>query len=492
MPTQSPPPPAAAPPDEQGETPPAAPAEAYRRLREAAVSEKVEVLIDLIEGHPDGRLVLPKQDDNEATLAEINLSVEALGSRLSPDRAAGAPWWNDAKNAFSLHGADLRGAVLRGAILRGVDLREANLRGATLGGADLRGALMENADLREADLVNARLDEAQLGGANLDKALLENAGLHQAYLRFARLQYAALDDANLHEADLWGVDLEGASLRGADLRGALLHEANVQDADLAGSDLRDADLREAVLREADLREADLRGADLDGADLRRAVLQGARLQGLLLTGCTLEHVHLSEAQLSETRLNQRQIGGALGEELNYEYEAASSGYLALEKAFSDFGNPDAARWAYIKKRTMQKLAARQNAREAAGRRDWGTALRNGLSYAQAKFVEQICGYGESIPRTLASIFVVYVVFVVLYGLTGSVVRAPGEVISLWPLGELADLATFGLITMTAPEGPQQRLHPNGDLALLLTSLQTLITIGLTGLLGYVLGNRIHK
>ncbi|PSQ91696.1 MAG: hypothetical protein BRD52_07325 [Bacteroidetes bacterium SW_4_67_19] len=468
--------------------------EAHRRLREAVPDDKPALVMELIERHPEGRLVLPKQGGQGAALAEVNLSTEALGPHLSAEHAADAPWWNDEQGALRLYGADLEGAMLRGAVLRDADLRDANLRGATLGGADLRGALLENADLREADLASARLDEAQLGGARLDMALLENAVLHRVYLRFAHVQYAALDQADLREADLWGVDLEGASLRYTDLREALLHEANVQDVDLTGSDLRDADLRAAVLREADLRETDLRGAKLDGADFQRAVLQGTRLQSLLLTGCTIKHVYLSEARLAGTRLNQRQIGGALGEELDGEYEAASSGYLALEQAFSDFGAPDASRWAYIKKRRMQKLTARQNARRAAGRRDWRTAASNGLSYAQAKLAEWVCNYGESIPRTIASIFAVYVVFVVLYGLTGSVVRAgPGaEVVHFLPLSNFDDLATFGLITMTAPEGPQVSLHPNGTFAHLLTSLHTLITIGLTGLLGYVLGNRIHK
>lgn len=493
MPLQQP----SAPPGEQRDgapSPTGASSDAYARLRDAGTSGKVDVLLDLIEAHADGRLVLPKRSGHEADLTNVNLSTEALGPRLSSDRAAGAPWWNVEENAFCLHGADLEGAMLRGAVLRGVDLREANLRGATLGGADLRGALMENADLSQADLVSTRLDEAQLGGANLDKALLENASLRATYLRFARLQYAALDEANLHSADLWGADLEGASLMNSDLREALLHETNAQDANLSEADLREADLRDAVLREAILREADLRGTDLDGADLQRAVLQRARLQGLLLTGCTLEHIHLSEAQLAKTRLYQRQVGGALGEELDHEYEAASSGYLALEQAFSDFGDPDAARWAYIKKRTMQKLTARQYAREAAGRGDWGTAVRNGLSYMQAKIVELICGYGESIPRTLASIFVVFAVFTVIYGLTGSVVRAEAmsQPLSLWPMSDLVDVATFGLVTMTSATGPEVSLHPSGDVAQTLASLHTLITIGLTGLLGYVLGNRIHK
>ena len=39
----------------------------------------------------------------------------------------------------------------------------------------------------------------------------------------------------------------------------------------------------------------------------------------------------------------------------------------------DLGNPQAASWAYRRKRRMEKLAAREQGRVAVGRREWGAA-----------------------------------------------------------------------------------------------------------------------
>ena len=99
--------------------------EAHRCLREAVPDDKPALVMDLIERHPEGRLVLPKQGERGAALAEVNLSTEALEPHLSAEHAADPPWWNDEQGALRLYGADLEGAVLRG--------------------ADLRGALLENA-----------------------------------------------------------------------------------------------------------------------------------------------------------------------------------------------------------------------------------------------------------------------------------------------------------------------------------------------------------
>lgn len=471
----------------------ALPLPVYEQLAGATSVQRRALVLQLIEEQPEGRLSLPRHEGKRATLDDIDLRPSELRARRHTTIEAPA-WWSDDLDAPTLREADLRGASLRGANLEGVDLRGANLQDASLGNANLRGARLGNADLRGADLADADFEGANLGETRLQGALLEQANLRGASLRFAELQHSALDGADLQGADLWGVHLEGAFLEAANLQDTQLREAHLEGATLTNADLRRSDLRTACFEDADLTGVDLRGAEVAEASFRNAVLQRARLQAMVLTDCDVTHVHLSGAWLNKTRLDKDQLGGALGEERAGDYEQAAAGYLALEQNFEDLGDPDAARSAYLRRRRMQKRLARRRSAEAFRAQRWRTALTQLGEYVRLQFVEWLCDYGESIPRTLVSILVLYVIFTIIYGLTGSVVRASGAgaVVGLWPLSDLIDLMTFSLITMTAPEGPQVALHPANDIAHVFTSLQTLLTVVLAGLLGYVLGNRIHQ
>jgi hypothetical protein len=82
----------------------------------------------------------------------------------------------------------------------------------------------------------------------------------------------------------------------------------------------------------------------------------------------------------------------------------------------------------------------------------------------------------------------------IYGLTGTVLRVEkgpaGEVRS--PTYDLADLALFSLTSMTAPGNPPDYLVPRNEWAYLLSGVQTVLSIFLTGLMGFVAGNRIRR
>jgi len=435
-----------------------APADAYARLEEATPEERAALARRLIADHPRERLDLPALDGHGADLGSVALPGETL--RL----------------------ANLRGANLRGA----------NLAGAALGQADLTDAVLERADLHDADLAGATLRGAALGEANLQGALLEEADLQDAGLRFANLREAALESADLRRADLWGANLEDADLSGADLTDARLGESALRGANFSGANLRGVALGKADLTGARLTGADLRGASLGGATLREARLDGARLEDVDLSTCDITHVALGGARLGRTLLRRDGLGGAIGEEAAGAYDAAATGYLALERNFADLGDPDAARWAYGKKRRMQKRAAGAQARAALGARQWGTATRRFAAYAGDEVGEWLCDYGESIPRVLRALVVAYLAFTLFYGLTGSVVRVSSDI--LHPVRMTThnpiDLAIFSLASMTtqSPLGMQA-----SDVSVQIpTGLEALVGIFLTGLLGFVTGNRIRR
>jgi uncharacterized protein YjbI with pentapeptide repeats len=444
----------------------------YRALADADPSARAERVLRLLEDHPQGRLELTACDGLHATLDGIDLGREYL--RSAANQSEHPYWWNAERQAVGLRRLDLRGASLRGARLHGALLEEADLAGADLAGADLQGA--------------------DLSGATLRGTLMEGADLRKAVLRFLDAAGSILEDAKLQGADLWGAQMQGADLSGADLQGATLEEADLQGADLAGVDFRGAILKRANLKGADLRGADLRGAILGLTNLEGALLQDAHLEELDLTNCTLLHIHGCGARLERTRLDQEELGGALGEELSGDYGAARKGYLALERNFNELGDHDAARWAYWRRRRMEKREALRQAQAAWREHRGGAAARLTLKYAADQLVEWICDYGESVWRVLGTLLVIYALFVLVYGLTGTVLRVEhgpaGEVRS--PTYEAADLALFSLTAMTSPGNPPDYLVPRNELAYFLTGVQTLLSIFLTGLMGFVAGNRIRR
>jgi hypothetical protein len=211
-----------------------------------------------------------------------------------------------------------------------------------------------------------------------------------------------------------------------------------------------------------------------------------------LAGCDLTHAHFADAWLDRTRLLREQLGGAIGEELDGEYELARRGYLALERNFDEVGESDASSWAYRKKRRMQKLAARRRASVAAAERDFPAAAWAALDYVSHLLTEWVCDYGESIPRVLLSMVVLFALSALVYAATDSVVRQDeaggGRVVTR----RADDLALYSLTAMISPGNPPENLFASNVSAQLLTGAQSFLGIFLIGLLGFVAGNRIRR
>jgi uncharacterized protein YjbI with pentapeptide repeats len=315
----------------------------------------------------------------------------------------------------------------------------------------------------------------------------------RAFLPKANLQRARLRNANLQDANLWMANLEGSDLEGANLQKTRLREANLRRADLWEANLQQANLFEANLREADLRYARL--YDLD-----------------LLVCRDLTHIYIAGAYLERTRLRPEQLGWIVGEELLAQadqaqrilnappgiyrqisqtqlYEFTKHAYLALKQNFNDLGDYEAASWAYGKERLMEKMESWLAAQQAIKDRKWLPATRSFLKCASDQLVEWVCGYGESIGRVLATLILLLITSAALYGIFGAVVREDGTHLA-FPI-DMADLIVFSLNTMTNTD--LGHLAPADDpLAHLAQGVQTLIAIFLTGLLGFVVGNRIRR
>ena len=465
------------------------------RLATADPADRASLVLARITADPEGRLRVSTDGAQRAILDGVDLRRSVVAALRRESGEGPVAWWDDASATACFRSAELVGARLVGAKLAGIDLGGADLSKTALGGADLRRANLENADLSGADLAQADLRGASLGNAILGGAMFEEAKLAGAGLRFVHAAGAAFEQADLRRADLWGAELEGAQLDGADLRRAVLKEAKLRGADLSGADLRGASLGGADLADADLTGADLRGADLAGASLEGASLVDAKLEGLDLTVCRITRIKLHGARLDRVRLTCEGLGEAVGEELSGEYAGARKAYLVLERAFEDLGDHDAASWAYRRRRRMQKQGAGKAAREHWQGGRIGRAAREGIRVVSDQLVEWLCDYGESVPRVLATMIAVYLLFAVIYGATGSVVHvhtdsAGHQVRTV--TRSIPDLAIFSLLAMTTSGSPAVGLEPRDELVHLLTGVQALIGIALTGLLGFVMGNLVRR
>ena len=379
---------------------------------------------------------------------------------------------------------------LRAARLAHADLSGADLARAFLAQADLTGAILERTDLSDADLSHADLSAAQMGEVILARALMEDARLDDANLRFADLREAVVEGATLARADLWGAQLEDADFTDANLAQARIGEAfacraDFTRADLTGCTLVNTRLIDARFVEADLRQANLKGANLSGADL-----SGARLQELDLSTCDLTGTRWRDTQLHRTRLDVEQLGGVIAEETARDHAGAARSYAALERNFASLGEASAASWAYRRRRRMQKHVALGQARACWSERNYAQAAAHGQRYIADQLVELVCDYGESVPRVAGALLSVYLFFLVIYGLTDSVSRRFGADTAI--THRPVDLAIFSLMAMTTSGTPSVGLMPSNPEALLLSGTQALLGIFLTGLLGFVAGNRIRR
>lgn len=88
---------------------------------------------------------------------------------------------------------------------------------------------------------------------------------------------------------------------------------------------------------------------------------------------------------------------------------------------------------------------------------------------------------------------VFVTFILIYALTGAVVKVepgpePTRATSYRPM----DLTLYSLTAMTSPGNPPENMFPRDEVAYFLTSVQSFLAIFLIGLLGFVAGNRIRR
>jgi hypothetical protein len=293
-------------------------------------------------------------------------------------------------------------------------------------------------------------------------------------------------DRKLTECPVWqnangGINLAGASLSWVSLVGADLSDGCLRGVDLRGARLEGVDLIDTDLSHAILWDADFDSATLDGANLR-----GANIFGASFTNATINKESIGENVIQESHKYSLPSGMDMLPERNRFWQASKI-YRGLKTTFDSNGLYGNASWAYRRARKMEKHLAKYHAREAYKTKQWHIFLKNSLKWLSDTVVEAVSDYGESPWRVLLWINIIWIGFAVIYGLFSGVVNDAGVATS-----NAMDLLAFSLGTMTTlvPEG----LSANNNIELMrfLMPFEVLLGIALTGLFGFVLGNRINR
>ena len=111
--------------------------------------------------------------------------------------------------------------------------------------------------------------------------------------------------------------------------------------------------------------------------------------------------------------------------------------------------------------------------------------RHGLKWTADSLVQLICNYGESIGRILITLGATQVLFAFICWVCHGLVDMNGT-----PTTRLSDYYLYSLGGLVATN--LERLRPKGFWMEMFSILEGMIGIALTGLLGFVLGNRIRR
>ncbi len=277
-----------------------------------------------------------------------------------------------------------------------------------------------------------------------------------------------------------------------------LERANLSGLELTGLDLSRANLRNANISNVDFSRSKLVEADLRGADARGAIFyEDTRLAGALICGIKLDsNSSLPAYAFRYSKETPRYVGDlkrAQKTKSIEDYHHARRAMLTLKLHLQETGRYIEASWAHqVEQRIVRALINPFNRLRWRKHGEVTLIPKEFVGFIVKWLVswvsDLICGYGEDVARTLVSILIIQAIFTGYYWITGSVVNAPfgqtGTTVT-----NIFDVILFSVAAMTTTG--VQGLYPATHFVEFVMSFQVLVGITLTGLLGFVLGNRIR-
>lgn len=337
-------------------------------------------------------------------------------------------------------------------------------------------------------------DVVTIGSAEIARRISETLPGQWVDLRNTRLVGHRFGDrdntASVAALDLSGAELIECSFANTTMRGLRFQEATLTDCDLRYADIESTSFKRARLAACDLYRARLghdtifEGADLSSCSLNMVSFDGAVLpreavaaKGALLQERTAEFTRFHQGLLERSRGD---IEAMVPLHLARARQEAAAVWRNLSAHWASTGATRDSAFAYVRARTLETAATRPDrviARrkvEAAVRPEFVSdpkPARATARWLSGSLAGLVAGHGESPSRVVWSVVAVVAVFA-----------------GIFAIGDLANPLLFSCQSLVASADTSD----SARWVQWAVTIETTFGIGLLGLLGFCLGNRVRS
>lgn len=300
------------------------------------------------------------------------------------------------------------------------------------------------------------------------------------------------------------INLDGQTLEGIDFSGCTLEKVSLKKAELKGCRFRGTTIRWCDLRYARLENGTFEDARLEYCDMYRAMLDGV----IIFNGCKIINCSINKTYFGDSALPKREnlLGGKILPQNGKAYEnflknwfvertndvnaisawnaddALKGRWADAETIYKNFSAQWTGRgyiadgnWAYVQGRRMERN--RMWAELIGKRTPLITRLKFCWKLPMNVLSDLFFGYGESMTKMIVTY--VLVVFFFAWCFTSNV--------SLLEYGQALSVSLKNMAGMDS-----DILHDVSPLVDMLNVVQTTVGIILTGIFGFILGNKIRN
>jgi hypothetical protein len=376
---------------------------------------------------------------------------------------------------------------------------------------------LRNAQGQELDLSGSLL-EGDLTGLDFEHGFRVDSNTKRGFkdCAFSRVNCA---EAVFVDCGFSGTAFQSSNFRNCtfewcDFRFSTFRQSTFEDATFRNCDFYRACFEVGnIFVGAKLVNVSLDQADLGGADLRWFAIDGGLLQeneGALATFIR-HYAPIWEVEDPDYLRIFRSVDEHVERAIRARFETAAYIYRNLAGAWASRSYFRDSSRAYVAAKRLERRNWRepaplvmgagkrepQSPDETAGApprrtktlvaavRSVTTGLRAVARYLTSLVADLTSGYGESPMRVLGSISLLVAVSAGIYYAVGGLLDEAKR-----PVRDMVDIVLFSLGSLVA--NPPNRLQPASPAIEVVSVMETLVGIGLVGLLGFVVGNRIRN
>ena len=350
------------------------------------------------------------------------------------------------------------------AIIATKDVKDLNLGGQTLEGLDFSGCMLTNVNFKNATLRHCKFDEAHLDSCDFDhggcadaptlqsvsfkKATLENCRFRYANIawsdfRYARINNATFEDATVDYCDFYRCFLEGV---------VLFKHSSFSNCSLFNTYFG------------------------DGANIRRENLSKGRILQQDKAAYTHFLVDWHDFGTGVRTNDRREVSDwSPDASVKARWADAEDIYKTLNGLWASKGYIADANWAYVQGRRKERRRMMSELGDADIK--LGTKIGHLWRIITNSLSDLFFGYGESMLKMVLTYIVTVLVFAFVFSKEVSILRY---------------VEALGVSLKNMAGMDSESLQGVSPLVDMLNLVQTTIGILLTGIFGFILGNKIRN